>query len=359
MKRRKTRKVRVGDIFIGGDAPVSVQSMTKTDTKNVAATVAQIKELQAAGCDIIRCAVPDMEAARKIGQIKRGISIPLVADIHFDWRLAVEAIRQGADKIRINPGNISSKENLEKIIAAARKKMIPVRIGVNSGSLDKLRGISHDPVRRARLMVSAAMEHLRFFERMRFRDIVISLKASDVRTSIEAYRLISKKTDYPLHLGITEAGTRDSGAVKSAVGLGALLAEGIGDTIRVSLTDRASEEVKVGCRILQSLGLRSYGHEVVSCPACGRSEIDIVKVTNKVESGLADIKRRSKKRGKSLTIAIMGCVVNGPGEAKDADIGIAGGRKAEILFKNGKMLSKVKEKDMVKVLLKHIKRMEK
>lgn len=355
MKRHTTRKVKVGDIYIGGNAPVSVQSMTKTDTRDVKSTVAQIKKLQKEGCEIIRCAVPDMEAAGKLGQIKRKIEIPLVADIHFDWRLAIEAINQGVDKIRINPGNIEKQEHVKNIIQAAKKAKIAVRIGINSGSLKSLRMV-HNVSKRARLMVASALEYIKLLEKMRFYNIIVSLKASDVPTTIEAYRLMARKTNYPLHLGITEAGTKFFGAIKSSVGVGSLLSLGIGDTIRVSLTDNPIEEVKVAYQILKTLNLRQWGPEVISCPTCGRCEVNIVNIACKVEDRLSRFMRRPDSKGqRPVKIAIMGCVVNGPGEAKDADIGIAGGKKEGILFKNGKIIKKVKEKDFVETLIKEIK----
>ena len=353
MKRHRTRKIRVGNLYIGGNAPVSVQSMTKTDTRNVKSTVAQIRKLQKEGCEIIRCAVPDMEAAQKLGQIKRRIKIPLVADIHFDWRLAIEAINQGVDKIRINPGNIEKEEHVRNIIQAAKKAKIAVRIGINSGSLKSLRMI-HNASKRAQLMVSSALGYIKLVEKMDFHNIVVSLKASDVPTTIEAYRLMARKTAYPLHLGITEAGTKFFGAIKSSVGIGSLLSLGIGDTIRVSLTDDPIEEVRVAYQILKTLGLRQWGPEVISCPTCGRCEIDIVNIARKVENRLFHYIKPNGKMQQPIKIAIMGCVVNGPGEAMDADIGIAGGKKAGILFKNGKIIKKVKEKDLVKTLIKEI-----
>ncbi len=352
MKRHKTNKVRVGNIYIGGNAPISVQSMTKTDTRDVKSTVSQIKKLEEEGCEIIRCAVSDMEAAQKLGQIKKRIKIPLVADIHFDWRLAIEAINQGVDKIRINPGNIGKQAYVEEIIKRAKKAKIAIRIGVNAGSLKSLHIRPLSFYQRAQLMVSSALDYIKMFEKMDFGNIVISLKASDVPTTIESYKLMSQKSNYPLHLGITEAGTKLSGAVKSSVGLGALLAQGIGDTIRVSLTDAPVEEVKVGYQILRTLGLRQRGPEIISCPTCGRCEINLINIAQDVENKISQLKWQKKP----LKIAIMGCVVNGPGEAKEADIGIAGGKKSGILFKKGRIIKKVKEKDLVKILIKEIKK---
>lgn len=357
IKRHKTRKVKIGNLYIGGDAPISVQSMTKTDTRDVKATIAQIKRLEEGGCEIIRCAVVDFEAAQKLGQIKKKIKIPLVADIHFDWRLAIEAINQGVDKIRINPGNIGQPEYVAKIIQAAKKAKIAVRIGVNAGSLKTLHLRHHSVSERAQLMVAAALKHIAALEKMDFYDMVVSLKASDVPTTLEAYRLMAEKSNYPLHLGITEAGTNFSGTIKSSVGLGSLLAQGIGDTIRVSLTDNPIEEVRVGYEILKALGLRQQGPEIISCPTCGRCEIDIVRIAREVERKISPKTAREYKR--PLKIAIMGCVVNGPGEAKEADIGIAGGRKFGLLFKHGKLIKKVPEKDLVKVLTTEIKNLTK
>ena len=351
IKRHKTAKVRVGNIYIGGNAPVSVQSMTKTDTRDVKSTIAQIKRLEEEGCEIIRCAVPDMEAAQKLGQIKKRIKIPLVADIHFDWRLAIESINQGADKIRINPGNIGKQEYVEEIIKKAKKAKIAIRIGINAGSLKSLHIRPLTVYQRAQIMVSSALDYIKMFETMDFGSIVISLKASDVPTTIESYKLMSQKSNYPLHLGVTEAGTKLSGAIQSSVGLGALLSEGIGDTIRVSLTDNPIEEVKVGYQILRTLGLRQRGAEIISCPTCGRCEIDIINIAQEIEDKISLLKLNKKP----IKIAIMGCVVNGPGEAKESDIGIAGGKNSGLLFKKGKIIKKVKENELVKTLIEEIK----
>ncbi len=376
MRRRKTRKIKVGDLFIGGDSPISVQSMTKTDTRNIRITVNQIKRLEKAGCEIVRLAVPDMEAAKSLGEIKRRAHIPLVADIHFDYRLAMEAITQGVDKIRINPGNIGSRERVKTIAKAARRAKIPIRIGVNAGSLKlplperKARtnlhqgDISHSGrMSKAKKMVASALHYVKILEKQNFHQIVISLKASDVSTTIQAYRLISEKTDYPLHLGITEAGTEFSGTIKSALGIGTLLCEGIGDTIRVSLTASPEEEVRVGYEILKALNLRSFGPEVISCPTCSRCQIDLIKITNKVEKKMESLFRQKSiiarvqpSRFYPLKIAIMGCVVNGPGEAREADVGIAGGKGVGLLFRRGKVIKKVKEKKMINVLLEEIER---
>jgi len=371
MNRRKTRKIKVGNLFIGGNSPISVQSMTNTDTRDIKSTINQIKRLERVGCEIVRLAVPNMEAARAIGEIKRKVHIPLVADIHFDYRLAMEVIARGVDKIRINPGNIGSQERVEAIAKAARKAKISIRVGVNAGSLKlpspdrTLRtefdesDISHrGKLSKAKKMVALALQYVRILEKQNFYQIVISLKASDVPTAIQAYRLISEKTDYPLHLGITEAGTEFSGSIKSALGIGVLLSEGIGDTIRVSLTASPEEEVRVGYEILKALKLRSFGPEIISCPTCSRCQIDLIKIANEVERRLQPIfQQRSLIAGSEpsrlypLKVAIMGCVVNGPGEAREADVGIAGGKGVGLLFRRGKVIRKVKEEEMINVLL--------
>ena len=342
IKRKKTRKVWVGNVPIGGGAPISVQSMTKTDTRDVSATTRQIKRLEKAGCEIIRVAVPDMESASVLSKIKKGIKIPLVADIHFDYRLALKAIESGVDKLRINPGNIGAEWKVKEIVKSAKEKKIPIRIGVNAGSLPRdLLAKYKKPSPPA--LVEAALRQVRILEDLNFEDIVISLKAFDVPTTVEAYQLISKKTKYPLHLGITEAGLPLLGSVRSALGIGLLLAEGIGDTIRVSLTEDPMEEVKVGYEILKSLNLREHGPTIISCPTCGRCEIDLISLTKKVE-------QRLKNFHAPLKIAVMGCVVNGPGEARDADVGIAGGKGYGLLFRKGKEVGKVKEMDLIKAL---------
>ncbi len=354
--RRKTRTVKAGSCFIGGNSPVSVQSMTKTDTRDVKSTVAQIKTLEKAGCEIIRCAVADIQAAKSLGKIKSKISIPLVADIHFDWRLAVEAIAQGVDKIRINPSNIGSYEKIAEIVKQAKNAGIPIRIGVNAGSLKPLRSKKIMRYSKSELMVRNALEYIELFEKLRFRDIIISLKASDVNTTITAYSLIGPKIDYPLHLGITEAGTNFSAMIKSSVGMGSLLSQGIGDTIRVSLTGDGVDEVKIAREILRSLGLRQFGPEIISCPTCGRCEIDLIHIAQEVEKYVTHISER--RHIKPLKIAVMGCVVNGPGEAREADVGIAGASGGYgILFKKGKLLKKVPEKILVKALISEIKKM--
>ncbi len=364
----------MGNLFIGGNSPISVQSMTNTNTQDVRSTVNQIRRLERAGCEIVRVAVPDMEAARAVGEIKRRVHIPLVADVHFDYRLAVEAIARGVDKIRINPANIGSQERVEAIAKAARDARIPIRVGVNAGSLKlpspnrKIRtnlpggDISHiGGASKAKKMVALALRYVKILEKQNFYQIVISLKASDVSTTIQAYRLITEKTDYPLHLGITEAGTEFSGTIKSALGMGVLLSEGIGDTIRVSLTASPEEEVRVGYEILKALRLRSFGPEVISCPTCSRCQIDLVRITNEIERKLESLFRQKSlvaegkpSRFYPLKIAIMGCVVNGPGEAREADVGIAGGKGVGLLFRRGRVVKKIKENEMINVLLKEI-----
>lgn len=352
--RTKTRKIRIGRETIGGGSPVLVQSMTNTETSDVRSTVAQIRRLEDVGCEIARVAVPDMEAALKLGAIKRQISIPLVADIHFDHRLAVEAVRQGVDKLRINPGNIGSPEKVEAVVSAAKKAGIPIRIGVNAGSLKAVRN-AHGAGERAARLVDAALEHVKLLEKHEFRDIVVSLKASDIATTVEAYKLFAEKRNYPLHIGITESGSIFRGTIKSSAGLGILLYEGLGDTIRVSLTSDPEEEVKVAYQVLQSLGLRSTGVEIISCPTCSRCDVDLIKIVNELECKLAPvIKTTSGMKGKPIKVAVMGCVVNGPGEATEADIGIAGGKNTGLLFVNGKTVGKVAPSKWVPTLLEHI-----
>lgn len=340
--RRKTRQIAIGNVKIGGGAPISVQSMTNTKTTDTEATVAQIKALQDAGCDIVRLAVPDMTAAENIANIKAQVNIPLVADIHFDYRLALKAIEQGIDALRINPGNIGDEERVKAVVTAAKAKHIPIRIGVNAGSLDKKLLAKYGKVT-AEALVESAMEHVRILEKLDFHDIKISLKAHDVPLTIEAYRLMSQTVDYPLHLGITEAGTVNTGIIKSAVGIGALLAEGIGDTFRISLTGDPVNEVKVANEILKALGLKEYGPTLISCPTCGRCNIDLPSIAAKVEKRLDGIK-------KPVKVAVMGCVVNGPGEARDADIGIAGGKGEGLLFRKGESIGKVPEDKLVDAL---------
>ncbi|MDI6736332.1 MAG: flavodoxin-dependent (E)-4-hydroxy-3-methylbut-2-enyl-diphosphate synthase [bacterium] len=351
MNRRPSRAIKIGNLTIGKDAPVSVQSMTKTDTRDVSLTVSQINRLEKAGCEIIRVAVPDMEAAKVLGAIKKQINIPLVADIHFDYRLALEAIKQGVDKLRINPGNIKQRDKVVQIVEKAKERNIPIRIGVNSGSVDKKRVGKPTAVG----LVESALEHIKIMEDLKFFDIIISLKATDVPMTIEAYQLMATKVDYPFHLGITEAGLPLSGGIKSAVGIGALLAQGLGDTIRVSLTADPVEEVKVGCEILKALKLRATGYELISCPTCGRCEIDLIKIAQEVNKKLSLFPFSLFPLSHSpLKIAIMGCVVNGPGEASEADIGIAGGKGIGLIFKKGEIIKKVEEKNLVETLITYI-----
>jgi (E)-4-hydroxy-3-methylbut-2-enyl-diphosphate synthase len=338
----------VGNVLIGGDAPVTVQSMTCTKTDDVKATTAQIRRLEKAGCEIVRVAVPDMNAARAVGEIKKRISIPLVADIHFDYRLALEAVRQGADKIRINPGNIGSRERVKKVLDAAREKGLPIRIGVNSGSLEKSLFKKHGGAT-ARALVESALGHARICEDLGFTGVVISIKASDVPRTIEANRMLASSCDYPIHLGVTEAGTIRAGAVKSAVGIGTLLALGIGDTVRVSLTADPVDEIHAGWAILKALQLRKRGLNIVSCPTCGRLQTNMIPIVEAAEKALSHEK-------KNLTIAIMGCAVNGPGEAKEADIGVACGKTSALLFRKGKTIRKVAEKDILRTLIDEIER---
>ena len=346
MERKKTRRIHIGAVPIGGGAPIAVQSMTNTRTADAAATVAQVKALAAAGCDIVRLAVPDMAAAKTLGEIVRAVDVPLVADIHFDYRLALEAIRQGIAALRLNPGNIGGADNVRAVTAAAKKAHIPIRIGVNAGSLDKkLLAKYGRPT--AEALVESALGHVRLLEAEDFYDIKISLKAHDVPLTIAAYRRMSEAVDYPLHLGITEAGTPQSGMIKSAVGIGALLAQGIGDTIRVSLTGDPLVEVKVANEILKSLGLREYGPTLIACPTCGRTSIDLAQIAADVEARLAGVSR-------PIQVAVMGCVVNGPGEAREADVGIAGGRGEGLVFRKGEVLRRVPEDQLVTELFKEI-----
>ncbi|MFQ5779413.1 MAG: flavodoxin-dependent (E)-4-hydroxy-3-methylbut-2-enyl-diphosphate synthase, partial [Nitrospiria bacterium] len=331
--RRKTRQVSVGPVKIGGDAPVVIQSMTTTDTRDVASTVAEIHRLEKAGCEIVRVAVPDNEAAEALPKIRSMIGIPLIADIHFDYRLALAALDAKVDGLRLNPGNIGSRERVERVVRAAKERRVPIRIGVNAGSLERdlLEKYGYPT---AEAMVESAMRHIKVLESLDFLETKVSLKASHVGLAVEAYRLFSKQSDYPLHLGITEAGTSMTGAVKSAVGLGILLAEGIGDTIRISLAADPVEEVRVGFEILKSLNLRRRGVNVIACPTCGRLEIDVMKLAANLENKLSHITE-------PIDISVLGCVVNGIGEGKEADIGIAGGRGVGLLFRKGEIIRKV------------------
>jgi len=345
MQRRVTRLLRVGSVGIGGDAPVSVQSMTNTPTADVEATVAQIHRLEAAGCDIARVAVPDEEAARAIREIKSAISIPIVADIHFQHKLALASLEAGADKLRINPGNIGSKDKVEIVAKAAKERGVPIRIGVNAGSIDRAKyGMPS-----AEALIESGLDEVRVLERLGFEDIVISLKAFDVPMMIRAYELASERCDYPLHLGVTEAGLAWEGTIRSSVGIGALLAEGIGDTLRVSLTADPVEEVKVGKEILNSLGLWQKPYTLISCPTCGRCAIDIRTIADEVRRRL-----EANPPSRPITVAVMGCVVNGPGEASLADVGIAGGSGASAVFAHGEMLRTVSEDELVDELMKEI-----
>ena len=346
MTRRKTRQISVGSIKIGSNSPISVQSMTNTDTIDVKATINQIKALEKAGCEIVRVAVPNMEAAEAVGKIKKSINIPLIADIHFDYRLALKVIDKGIDGLRLNPGNIGDKERVKTVVKAAQEKKIPIRIGVNAGSLEKdiLEKHKH-PTPEA--MVESALRHIRILEDLDFHEIKISLKASDVWKTIQAYRLLAKKVDYPFHIGITEAGTIFSGTIKSAAGLGILLSEGIGDTLRVSLTGDPVEEVRVGWEILKAMKLRERGVNIISCPTCGRIKLDIITLANEIEKRLSHIT-------KPINIAVMGCVVNGPGEAVESDIGIAGGDGVGLLYIKGKPAKKVKEEDIVEAIVREV-----
>ena len=347
--RKITRQISVGNVKVGGGAPVSVQSMTNTKTGDVKSTVEQILKLQAAGCDIVRVAVPDLDAAKSLHEIIASVDVPIVADIHFDYKLALESINQGVAALRLNPGNIGNATHVREVVAAAKDKKIPIRIGVNAGSLSpkilrKYGGIT------AEGLVESALEHVDILEQENFFDIKISLKAHDVPLTLAAYRLISSKVDYPLHVGITEAGTVNGGVIKSAVGIGALLAEGIGDTIRVSLTGDPVVEVKVANEILKSLGLKDFGATLVSCPTCGRTRINLPEIAAQVEDKLSRV-------NKKITVAVMGCIVNGPGEARNADVGIAGADGEGIIFSKGKILRKVQESELVDELFKEIEKL--
>lgn len=342
MQRMKTKEVRIGNRVIGADHPILIQSMTNTKTENVADTVAQIQKLTAAGCDIIRCAVPTMEAAAALREIKKQIEIPLVADIHFDYRLAIAAMENGADKIRINPGNIGDEGRVRAVVTEAKERGIPIRVGVNSGSLEKDLLEKYHGVT-AEALVESALDKVKLIEDMGYDNLVISIKSSDVMMSVKAHELIAKQTDHPLHVGITESGTVTSGNIKSAIGLGLILNQGIGDTIRVSLTGDPTEEIKSAKIILRTLGLRKGGIEVVSCPTCGRTRIDLIGLANQVENMVADIPL-------DLKVAVMGCVVNGPGEAREADIGIAGGVGEGLIIKHGEIYKKVPEAELLPAL---------
>ncbi len=342
MTRNETKKVRIGDVWIGGGHPVAIQSMTNTRTEDVDATVDQILRLEKAGCEIIRCAVPTQEAALALGEIKKRIHIPLVADIHFDHRLAIAAIESGVDKIRINPGNIGSEDRVRKVVEKAKERSIPIRVGVNSGSLEKDLVEKYGGVT-AEGIVESALDKVHMIEKLGYDNLVVSIKSSDVLMCVKAHELIAKECPYPLHVGITESGTLMSGNIKSSIGLALILSQGIGDTIRVSLTGDPVEEIRSAKLILRTLGLRKGGIEVVSCPTCGRTKIDLIGLANRVEQMVADIPL-------DIKVAVMGCVVNGPGEAREADIGIAGGIGEGLLIKKGEVVKKVKEEELLDTL---------
>jgi (E)-4-hydroxy-3-methylbut-2-enyl-diphosphate synthase len=342
--RRLSKPLRIGKVTVGGSAPIAVQSMTKTDTRDTRATINQIKELENCGCEIVRVAVPDKEAAESLAVIKRRASLPVIADIHFDYRLALAALEAGVDGLRLNPGNIKDKEQIARVVAAAKERNVPIRIGVNAGSLPA----TFEPeAPLAERMVSMALQQVRFMEDLNFDLIKLSLKAFDVATTIQAYQMIADKVPYPLHLGVTEAGLPRAGAIRSAVGIGILLYQGIGDTIRVSLTAHPCEEVFVAYEILKSLGLRERGPTLVSCPSCGRAEVNIIALAEEVS-------RRLEKVSKPIKVAVMGCVVNGPGEAKDADVGIACGKRKGAIFRKGKVVRTVEEKGLLEALMEEV-----
>jgi (E)-4-hydroxy-3-methylbut-2-enyl-diphosphate synthase len=351
-KRKKTRVVKIGDLNIGGNNPIAIQSMTNTDTRDVQATINQINQLEEAGCEIVRVAVPDMEAAEAIKEIARNCKLPLVADIHFDYQLALKSMENGIDKLRINPGNIGSKQKVQEIVAMAKDLNIPIRIGVNAGSFDKEMFEKNNGIT-PKGLVESAKQHIHLLEENNFDNMVISMKSSDVRFTIEAYELFAQEYDYPVHLGITEAGILSTSAVKSSVGLGYLLLSGIGDTLRVSITGDPVEEIAVGRNILKSIGLyqgKKGQVEVISCPTCGRTEIDLIHIAEEMNQKLQYVEKKIK-------VAVMGCIVNGPGEGKAADIGIAGGKNKAVLFKKGKIIRTIKEEDIITELMKEIEKM--
>lgn len=353
IKRRKTRQINLGEVAIGGGAPISVQSMTNTDTGEADKTIAQIQRLESAGCEIIRVAVPDLDAARALRSIREAISIPLVADIHFDWRLAVAAMENGAQGIRINPGNLGGSENLKRVVDAAKQHQVPIRVGVNSGSIEKdlLEQYGYPTPEVPEPLIESALRNIRLIEKLGFYEMKISIKSADVLTTINGYRALSQAIDYPLHIGVTEAGGLIGGTVKSSVALGILLYEGIGDTFRISLTRDPVEEVRVAYELLRSLKIRERGPELISCPTCGRTGIDLFGLAQEVENFIQTMKS-------PLKVAVMGCVVNGPGEAREADIGVAGGRGLGIIFKKGEIVKRVPEKELLKVFLDELKQME-
>lgn len=346
--RRQTRKVHVGHVIVGDGAPITIQSMTNTDTRDTQSTIAQIKRLEEAGCEIIRLAVPDLEAATALKVIKKSANVPLVADIHFDYRLAIAALESGIDKLRLNPGNIGGEDRVRMVVQMAKERQVPIRIGVNGGSLDRelLKKYGH-PTPEA--LVESAMQHLSYLDDLNFDQVILALKSSDVTKTVQAYRLLATQTDCPFHIGITESGTKEGGAIKSAVGIGILLSEGLGDTLRVSLTGDPLEEIRVAKNILQALDLRQTGVKVISCPTCGRCNLDLESIALEVEKRVSSI-------NKELTVAIMGCAVNGPGEAREADIGIAGGVNEGLLFKKGEIIRKVSADTIVSVLMEEIER---
>lgn len=345
MQRRKTKKIYVKDITIGGDSPIVIQSMTNTKTSDAKATIAQIKALEKAGCELVRVSVPNNESAQAIGEIISNVNIPVVADIHFDYKLALESIKNGVHGLRINPGNIGNEEKVIQVVNEAKKRNIKIRIGVNAGSLEK--DLLDSMGRTSEAMVESAFRHIKILEKYDFYNTAVSLKASDIETTIKAYELFSSKSDYPLHLGITEAGTLKAGTIKSSIGIGYMLLNGIGDTIRVSLTADPVEEIYVAKEILKSIGLDNESIRIISCPTCARTDIDIIGLAEKVEKATANIK-------KNISVAIMGCAVNGPGEARDADLGIAGGKSEALLFKKGQIIRKVDEASIIEVLLEEI-----
>lgn len=345
MQRRKTKKIYVKDITIGGDSPIVIQSMTNTKTSDAKATIAQIKALEKAGCELVRVSVPNNESAQAIGEIISNVDIPVVADIHFDYKLALESIKNGVHGLRINPGNIGNEEKVIQVVNEAKKRNIKIRIGVNAGSLEK--DLLDSMGRTPEAMVESAFRHIKILEKYDFYNTAVSLKASDIETTIKAYGLFSSKSDYPLHLGITEAGTLKAGTIKSSIGIGYMLLNGIGDTIRVSLTADPVEEIYVAKEILKSIGLDNESIRIISCPTCARTDIDIIGLAEKVEKATANIK-------KNISVAIMGCAVNGPGEARDADLGIAGGKSEALLFKKGQIIRKVDEASIIEVLLEEI-----
>ncbi len=353
VKRRKSKIIKIGNTYIGGNNPIVIQSMVKTKTSDIDNTLRQLKELEKIGCEIVRLAVKDINDAKVLRQIKKKLKIPIVADIHFDWRLALEAIDSGVDKIRLNPGNIYKKEEIHKIVSAAKEKAIPIRVGVNSGSLRSIKHQASSIKSLADKMVKSALDYIRILEGFKFYDIVVSLKGSDIFDTIEAYRKISILCDYPLHLGVTATGPAHIGIVKSSIAIGSLLLSGVGDTIRVSLTDKSEQEVKVAKAILEALALRNFGPQIISCPTCGRCEVDLVKIVNNLENRLSTV-RHYRLSTPPPKVAVMGCVVNGPGEAAEADMGIAFGSQEGLIFRKGKPVKKVAADKCVNLLLKEL-----